>query len=253
MKKAIIISLLCMMLAVCGCAKRENKTEEKSKDSNVIYVSDTSVKPVDNVLIEKKTSPAMETPDGSISFEKACELLDTCSIENVYTGQSLKDYKKYYFGTVDYKGGKYYSIYPYIEYNGGKVFVGTNCLVSCSGNTVLAKNWMGGYEPVDQNTASLDKDWKTRCLDAEISPNEALLKVVDKQKALGLDRDISAYVFETNLSLSDINGVPCYLFTPKLEYTDHQDMLGNIYVSADGKGIVFRNSKETMGEYEEVK
>lgn len=254
MKKILFITLLCCTLAVCGCAKKDSQNKPATPDdSNVIYISDTSEKPMKNKLVERGDSPEVSAPDGSISFEQACKLVDSCSIENFYLCQSLKDYQKYYFGTIEYKGEKYYSIYPCLEIKGKKIFMGTNCLVSCTGSFVLTQNWMGGYETVDQNTAVLDKDWKTRCPDAKVSPNEAITALVDKEKLLGLEHDISAYTFETDLNLKEINGIPCYAFTPKLEYTDHLELLGVLYVSADGTGCVYKSSPDDSSEYIEIK
>ena len=67
MKKAIFVTLLCCALALCGCAKKE-KNNTAPDDSNVIYVSDTSQKPLQNQLIERKASSEVSAPDGSISF-----------------------------------------------------------------------------------------------------------------------------------------------------------------------------------------
>lgn len=254
MKKLLFITLLCCSLALCGCAKKDKDSKPATPDdSNVIYISDTSEKPLQYKLVEREESPEISAPDGSISFEQACSLLDSCGIENFYLCQSLKDYQKYYFGTIEYKNEMYYSIYPCLEIKGKKIFMGTNCLVSCSGSFVLAQNWMGGYEAVGQNTAALDKDWKTRCPDAKISPNEAAAALVEKEKLLGLEHDISVYTFETDPSLKDINGVPCYAFSPKLEYTDHIEILSTLYVSADGAGSVFKVSSEDALEYDEIK
>lgn len=252
MKKAIFVTLLCCALALCGCAKKE-KNNTAPDDSNVIYVSDTSQKPLQNQLIERKASSEVSAPDGSISFEQACKMADTCGIEPFYIAQSMKDYKKYYFGTITYKGEQYYSIYPYLDINGKQIFLGTNVLVSCSGNAVLAQNWMGGYEAVDQNTADLDKDWNTRCPDASISPNEALKQLVEKESSLGLKHSISTYTFEVDPTLAEIDGLPCYVYTPKLEYTDHIELFSRFYVSADGQGHIFTVSPDDAAEHIEIK
>ena len=250
-KKAVVAALLCVPLALCGCSSKTNK-DVTPDDSNVIYVSDTSVKPLQSDLVERSSVSDVKAPEGSISFEKACELIDTCGIEQFYVGQSLKDHKKANLGIIDYKGEKYYSIYPCVETNGKTILMGTHCLVSCNGSNVLTQNWMGGYETAQQGTAEMDKDWKIRCPDAVISPNDAISFLAAKEKGLGLEKGITEYVFEVDMTLTDINGLPCYTYTPKLEYTDHIELLGGIYVSADGKGHVFKNVPGEAREYSEI-
>ncbi len=252
MKKLIVIFLAALTAAMCGCSQRNNTTSESS-DGDIIVVSDTSVKPLGDDRIKREHSPEVSAPSGSVSIEQACRLLDSCSMEQFYLSESMSKYKKYYFNTVDFNGEKYYSFYPYLEINGKKIYVGTNVIADCTGNFVLAKNWMGGYETVNTSTAINDRDYTERYPDAKISPNEALAVLTEKEKLLGLDSDISEYIFETDETLSEINGVPCYRITPKVEYLDHIELLSPYYVLADKSSSVMVGVKGKQGEYKELK
>ena len=248
MKKEIIAALLCMSLALCGCTKNEKKPSQ-SQDDNIIIPSDTGPQSYGDDLINKNSRSDSSAPDGSISFEDACKKLDECPMSAFYLPQSMKDYKKYLFNIVNRSGEEYYSVYPYIEVSGKKIYVGTNALVNCKTGKVLTKNWMGGYEPVD-TAAEPDTDYTVRYPDAKISPNQALTLLAENKKRLDLEKDISEYVFEIDESIAEPNGTPCYKISPKLEYTDHIDILGSYYVSVEGKNNILVGKKGDQEEYD---
>ena len=118
---------------------------------------------------------------------------------------------------------------------------------------MLAQNWMGGYENIELNSADKDKDIQKMYPDAKITPNEALAVLAQKEMALGLKRPIEDYVFETDEKLIEANAIPCYCFTPKLEYTDHIDLLKVYYVTADGSNTIFASVTGSPAEFTELK
>ena len=244
MKKMIVLALLCGTVFLCGCSAKQNTSSESSIDSNVIVVSDMSQEPLGDERIKRPASPEVSAPEGSISIDQACKLLDSCGMEDLYLSESMSTYKKYYFNTVDYLGEKYYSFYPYLEAGGKTVYVGTNVLVSCNGNVVLKKNWMSDYETVTQGAAQNDRPYTERYPDAKISPNEALAVLAENEKHLGLKFGISEYIFEFNDTTSEVNGKPCYRITPKLEYIDHIELLKPVYVSVGTEPAIEVNSKD---------
>ena len=255
MKKKIMLACLLTSLLLCGCGAKSDKQPSVNEDSNhVILVSDNDyVTSMGDKVVEKPKDQKVSAPADSISFEQACTLLDGCEKKDFYLPESLKNYQKYYFGTVEYNGSQYYSIYPYIEANGKHIYAGTNCLVAVSGEYVLAQNWMGGYENIELNSADKDKDIQKMYPDAKITPNKALAVLAQKEKALGLKRPIEDYVFETDEKLIEANGIPCYCFTPKLEYTDHIDLLKVYYVTADGSNTIFASVTGAPAEFTELK
>ncbi len=254
MKKLITIALLCTAVSLCGCSSKQQKpSQNDGSDDNIIIVPDTSQAPMGNERIKRPASPEVSAPDGSISIEEAYKLLDGCRMEDMYLVESMSTYKKYYFNTVDYLGEKYYSFYPYLEVGGKRIFVGTNVLVSCNGSVVLAKNWVGSYDIVTQAASQNDKPYTEKYPDAKISPNEALTAFAEKESVLGLEYGIEEYIFESNDTTSDINGIPCYRIIPKIEYLDHIDILGNYYVSADSSKRIFQGVRGKNGEYTELK
>lgn len=256
-KKLLPVICLLACLSFCGCsnAKSNNTSGGSSagQDSNVIYINDVSQASMGNKTVQKPKDQPVSAPDGSITFEEACQRLDTCGKKDFYLPESMSAYRKYYFGTVDYQGELYYSIYPYYESNGKRLYAGTNCLVSLNGEVVRAQNWMGGYDLIDQNTAADDKDIKAMYPDAKITPNEALSVLAQKEKALGLERSIEDYVFETDERLIEVSGIPCYCFTPKLEYTDHIDLLKVYYVTSDGTNTILSAVTGSPTEFVELK
>ena len=153
MKKiGVAVMAALLMAAVCGCEEGEPPLST---------VSDTSVSQAETSVISKNKTDTVSVPSESIPFEEACAILDTCGAKETGLPQSMKDFQKYYFGTVQYYGKAYYSIYPYVESNDQKIFVGTNLLVSCSdGGLVLKKSWLGVYEEVPTGTAAEDLSWK---------------------------------------------------------------------------------------------
>ena len=252
---AAVCVLACLSLVGCNNGKTGSTSSGSSPDqsSNTIYITDTSLPPMGDKVVEKPKETAVSAPEGSISFEQACAVLDTCGKQNFYLPESMNTYQKYYFATVDYQGEQYYSIYPYIEANGKRLYAGTNCLVSLNGEVVRAQNWMGSYDVIEQNTAEHDKDIQTMYPDAKMTPNQALTALAEKEKALGLSRPIGDYVFETDEKLIEVSGVPCYCFTPKLEYTDHIDLLKVYYVTSDGTNTVLSAVTGSPGEFVELK
>ncbi len=253
-KKVLLLCLLTgLMLGGCGTKNSQETSSATEDDSHIIYVETSAAPSHQNILVEKPKNQTVSAPAESISFEQACALLDSCGKKDFYLPEGLKSYQKYYFGTVDYRGGTYYSIYPYLDVEGKRLYAGTNCLVSVDGTYVLAQNWMGGYERVEQKTAGTDKPVQEMYPEAKVSPNEALAVLAKKEKALGLEYSIEQYVFETDEKLVEAGGALCYCFTPKLEYTDHMDWLKVYYVTADGSETVLSSVTGSPTEFVELK
>ena len=257
MKKQPFLLALLLTLCISGCAAQNSTTPSSAptsgNDSTVLPASSQAEASFGDKLVSRAQDTAPSAPENSITFEEACRLFDSCSMATFYLTEPVSNYEKYYFGTVDYQGEKYYSIYPYLTVSGKKLYVGTNCLVACDGSRILAENWMGGYELAEPNTNTLDRDYHEFYPDAKISPNQALSVLVKKEDVLGLEKPLSDYLFEIDESPVEVAGVPCYCIVPKLEYTDHTDMLKNIYVTSDGKNVLFSGVKGSPGEYEELK
>ncbi len=241
MKKiGVAVMAALLMAAVCGCEEGEPPLST---------VSDTSVSQAETSVISKNKTDTVSVPSESIPFEEACAILDTCGAKETGLPQSMKDFQKYYFGTVQYYGKAYYSIYPYVESNDQKIFVGTNLLVSCSdGGLVLKKSWLGVYEEVPTGTAAEDLSWKEQYPDAKISPTDAVKVLAEKN--LGLERPLSDYVFEFLEETETAQGIPCYMVTPKMELTNSTQLLKKMYLSADGSGAVFQ--AVSAGEYTQL-
>lgn len=202
-------------------------------------------------LIVKESAGEPSAPDGSISFEDACKLLDKCGMKELYLPQSVSSYEKLYFGTIEYEGEKYYSIYTYVNADGRKVYTGTNYIVAVDGELVAKKHWFGGYTLVS-STSSTDKTQQELFPDTSITPNEALALIAKNESYLGFDHKIEDYIFEFNPELRDANGVTCYRITPKLEYSDHIDLQQNIYVASDGTGGIYRAEDSSAKEFRQL-
>ncbi len=252
MKKIILVSALILSLSFCGCSAEGDNSEKtessasqgaevSADESGITYTirdvsHDTSTG--DRIVISDDQDD-ISAPDDSISFKDACDIIDSCNMEELYLPQSAKDYKKLYCSTVKYQGKDYYSIYNYLEVKGQKIPVGTNCLVACDGSEILKKDWVGGYDPVKKNTAKNDKSIEDKYPDAKITPNEAITDAAEKGEKLGLEYEVSSYVFEADDTLTEINGVACYKLTPKTEYTNSIELHTAIYVNAYGSGEVY--------------
>ena len=76
MKKMIVLALLCGTVFLCGCSAKQNTSSESSIDSNVIVVSDMSQEPLGDERIKRPASPEVSAPEGSISIDQACKLLE---------------------------------------------------------------------------------------------------------------------------------------------------------------------------------
>lgn len=256
--KKIFLALLTVSLGVCicGCGQVDESvpdTDDGDDGFKVTYNSQvqSSAEPK-TPMIERNQTGDVSAPEGSISFEEACEILDKCSMQELSLPQSVKDYKKYYFATVDYDGKKYYSIYPYVEKNNKKVFVGANCLVSCSGSEVLVKDWLGHYEDAEIGNASYDKELNELYPNAKATPNEAVLSLTEK-KDLGLEYDLSKYTFEFLEETKDIQGINCFVITPKIEFEGEIKLSSKMYLNTDGSGKVYRTDPNDSKEYIELK
>ena len=252
MKKIFLISALILSLSFCGCSGQSNNSEKSESSSS--QRADVSTGESGTTYTIRDVSKDMSTgdrieitenkkevsaPKDSISFKEACDIIDSCNMEELYLPQSAKDYKKMYFATVNYESKDYYSIYNCVEVKGKKIPVGTNCLVACDGSRILKKDWVGGYSPVDTDTAKNDKTTAEKYPDAKITPNEAIAAAAEKGDKLGLEYDISTYVFEADDKIVEVNGVACYKFTPKSEYTNSTLLQTAFYVNAYGSGEVY--------------
>lgn len=246
MKKtaALFLAAGLMITALCGCAKQEEKEYSEgvqiSADESGITFFVSEASEIDQTArIDIKDGGKVSAPENSVSFEEACKLLDSCSMEALYLPQKASDFEKMYFATVDYEGGKYYSVYNCVSVNGKKIPVGTNCLISYSGDKVLKKDWMGGYSVVDTNTADQDQTFDKMYPDATIKPTEAIAVLAANEDKLGLDDSITKKVFEFDKKLFEVEGIPCYKITPKTEYTKSIELKTAYYVSAQKGGEIY--------------
>lgn len=251
--KKIWITITAVLLAVtlCGC----NETQENSTvtDDNTVSrqtVAERSEEPVQESVINRNQSKEVVTPNGSITYQEACSIVDQCGMRELELPQSAKDYQKYYFDTVSYYGDLYYSIYLYVEKDKKKVFVGNNILVSCDGKLVLKKDWLGHYEKVSQNGADSDPTLEELYPSAKTTPVEAAKALADKN--LGLEYGLSQCVFEFAEETTDIQSINCFVVTPKVELTDSTKYLKKIYINTDGSGQVFQADPNEKGEYIEL-
>lgn len=254
MKKflCVLISAVCMT-ALGGCDEKLPPPADDIDESS--FRIDYSPQVSDNIdqasIINRNQNKTVSSPEESISFEKACEILDKCDMNDLQLPESARYFKKYYFDTVEYYNKMYYSVYFYSEKDDKKVFVGNNTLVSCDGELVLTKNWLGYYDEVKQNNAENDKDFKEIFPDAKISPSEALKALADKN--LQLEYNLSQYVFEFLDEAKDIQSINCYVVTPKIELADSINLVQRLYISTDGTNRVFKNAPNEKGEYIELK
>ena len=242
MKKILYLFMAAMVFSLGGCSENNAVSDDlPSAASNTASA----------YVVQKNENKTVSSPNESISFEEACELLDKCSMTELELPQSAKDFQKYYFGTVDYYGKSYYSVYFYTEKDDKKIFVGSNVLVSCDGSFALVKNLFGQYEKLTENGCTSDKNYQELYPDAKISPAEALRSLADKD--LQTDYPLSKLVFDFGTALTEIQGIPCYDVTPKVEFTDSMTMLQKIYITADGSDKALKNDLYDKNEYIELK
>ncbi len=255
MKKGIALLLLAALVSLCGCAANE-KTEssvyegvEISADENgLTYILRSDVSEMSQgSRLEIKEKSDVSAPEDSISFQEACDLIDSCNMDMLYLPQKASDYEKLYFATVDEGGDPYYSIYNCIVVGNKKILVGTNCLVSCNGQNVYKKSWVGAFEEVTLHSSGADQTVKERYPDARITPNEALKVLAENEEGLRLEDDITQYVFEFDEKLVTAESIPCYKITPKIEYTNSVELKTAYYVSAYGTGEVFFPKSDGSG------
>ena len=261
LKKRIALLALAMAMVLCGCSQSSGnssgETTANSEDGIEIVVDpDTANNDQDQgegSLIERKKQQEVSAPEKSISFEEACELLDSCDMESLYLPQPAKDYKKEYFGTVKHDHMDFYSIYLYIENGKEKIYVGTNYIVSCDGKYVMKKTWTAEYYNVETKTASADLAPEELYQGAKIMPNDALKILCDKDGTkLKLGEDTSIYTFEVSTKVVDVDSFECYKITPKLDFTNNLEILEPFYVNIDGTGEVYVKDSASK-EYQAVK
>ena len=236
--------LLVFSLGLCGCSQNDNSSDDNKQNT-------ASSTEESKVFIERKDAGEPSAPEESISFKEACEMLDKMSMKETYLPQSMKDYKKLYFGTIDYVSEKYYSVYPYIEAANKKIFVGTNCLVSCDGSDILKKTWIGDYAEVT-SSADTDKSLEELYPGAKVTPNEILTVLAEHEKSLSLEHDISKYIFEVADKLVDIDGKKCYKIMPKIEFMDGIRICQSFYGTVDGSNEIWQADISQNGEYKKL-
>ncbi len=257
-KKLIIISLMTALMLSAGCTPNY-QTDEKdapkinSEDSGkAIIVTPSDTEPLGDIRIERKEASDLTVPEGYISLDDAVELLYKCNREYMYLPENANTYKAYCTGIADYENSDYYSIYLYLDAGDERITVGTAYLVSCDGKTVRKKTWTGEFTSLKLDGSASDKDLSVRFPDAKITPNEALKMIAERKPLLKLEFPLADYVFEMNENLYEADGAMCYNFTPKIEYTDHINLLGGFFVNIDGSAVYY-SLPDTDGHYIEVK
>lgn len=264
MKKIIIfVSLLAMALTLCACSQSEDESSlsvssensfYKTSDGTLVYNDNASKIDEGSLITRNGDSVEVSAPENSISLDKAETMLDGCAFEDLYLFQSVKDYKKYYSGTVTEGNSMYYSFDFYIEKDGKRVFAGTSCLVACDGTGIMKKDWTGNYVTVQLNKSESEKSPSELYKSAKVLPNDALITLTEfSDSQLGLDYELSAYTFECETEINTVKSIKCYKFTPKLNYTNSVKMLSPYYITVDGTNRVFTADKENSGEYVEIK
>lgn len=248
-KKIFTGFIIAVMLGLSGCAVSSGTESTQGNDDTEysVYGTDDGAVTYDfgggNNAAEVSGDPIerngntveVSAPDGSISIDKAKELVDSCSFEKFYLPVKTADCGKYYYGTINIGCEEYYSMCFYLEKNSLLMYVGTDFAVSCDGKEVLKKNWTGTYEEVELGSSSDDKTFDEMYEGAEITPEEALfaLNGVEAEK-LGLTEKLSSYTFEIDSKLYTRKSIKCYQITPKLNYENGITLGSPIYVTADG-------------------
>ena len=265
MKRVILtICSTAVVLALCGCVSGKNNNSEVSGEDVSVIADEDKVtyqlsgsdefSEVGGKVIERDNREAeVSAPEGSISLEKAKETVDTCAFEQFYLPSATADYKKYYYGTVDFNGKDYYSMCFYTEKNSVRMYVGTDFYVSCDGKEVLRCDWSGNPTEAEIGGNSTDKTFEQLYKGAEITPNDALFVLNNIEAAkLGLTEKLSSYTFEIDTKLSTKRGIKCYCITPKLKYENGTKLFNTIYVTADKTDRILMYSEQT-GDYEQLK
>ena len=182
MKKiAYLLMASAVVFSISGCSENNDTSDISDiQDSSQVYV------------IQKNESKNIVLPTDSISFEEACGFLDKCSMTELELPQSVTDFSKYYFGTVDYYGKSYYSVYLYTEKDDKKIFVGNNVLISCDGTFAIVKNLFGQYEKLTENGSQTDIDYK------EIYPD---VKIVTTAKSVALIKQFFDFDIDTRIMI----------------------------------------------------
>lgn len=264
MKRSLLfIGVLSFFLILCGCSQNTDTEDSldisttqmyETSDGNLAYENNFKEVSQGSLIERNGNQKQVSAPDGSIEFDEVIKTLDLCSFEELYLPQSVDNYKKYYSDTVTYDGTLYYSIDLYIEANGKRAFVGTNCLVACDGSQVLKKTWTGDYLPTQLNASSSDKTYSELYGDTDVTPNDALSNLISlSESKLGFEHNLLSYTFEIDTKFFDIENVKCYRITPKLNYTNSVSMLSPYYVAADGSDKIFIKDTKNIGSYIELK
>ena len=250
MKKILYVCILsAFLVSMCSCGESADTSDGGDVQSNTVVSNVQKSEVSEMSMISRNENKTVSAPADSISFEEACEFIDKCSMKDLEIPQSAVNFKKYYFGTVDYKGKPYYSIYLYVEKDEKRVFVGNNILVSCDGGYALIKNFYNMYE-VLKGDSTEDVDYKELYPDAKTEPVEALKVLTEKN--LKMEYTLSQYLFDFLTEAQDINGVNCYVVVPKIEFAGSTTMYKKLYISTDGKNTVMTLSPDGSGEYIEL-
>ena len=251
MKKILYLCMVsALAFSLCGCGESAENSENEDIQSSTAVVSDVQESEiVQESVISRNENKTVSAPADSISFDEACAFIDKLSMKDLELPQSAVNFKKYYFGTVEYKNKPYYSVYFYVEKDEKKVFVGNNILVSCDGGYALIKNFYGMYEVLEGESTE-DADYRELYPDAKTEPAEALKALTEKN--LKMEYTLSQYLFDFLTEAQDINGVNCYVVVPKIEFAGSTTMYRKLYISTDGKNTVFTLSSDGSGEYIEL-
>ena len=259
MEKRIITAALLLSLLLCGCGSttgdngNTSVAETAGTESRVVNVDSSVNSKASAGVVAAHSAVSYTAPEGSITFEEVCVILDRCSYKDLYLPQSVSDYEKICTGITKHNEKDYYQVYFYLSKGEEKVFMGTSCLVACDGKSVSRKNWFGTYEEIGTNKAKDDPTWQDIYPGAAVTPNEAMLVLLDKSfNALGLQYELSQYVFEVKSDVKSIEGIECYSVIPKIETGNAVTMLQNCYISTDGSNTVFVPDSSAIGKYKRI-
>ncbi len=264
MKKKLFICLLASVLSVfCACSSNDNARltdadEEmgvsvyEGSDGKTIYSFDldgSKTEPVENKNLKKHTLQKIEVSaaPGSISLEKAEEILDSCSRYRLYIPGTVAEMKKQYNETITFNGKEYYAISFYLEKDGVRRYVGSDVIVACDGSDIYRLDLSGSYQKVEADAAQNDKPLTEIFKGTGISAKDALFSINNYDpKTLGLEEEITDYTFEISDQLAVKRSISCYRITPKLRYANSVKLCSPIFVAADGSGrtLLYNSDKD---------
>ena len=256
MKRTMAL-ILCVFTFAGLTACRDTETEESSDydvdvsqtSDGTLIIGDASETSTEEVSQRNLNEAEVSASDGSISFDEAVELLQSCQSTDMYLPDSPSEYEAFYVETTTINDIECYRIDLYLNVNSVPMFVGVPYAVSCDGQYVLEKTIVGSWSIIEPVSAEEQEDYLTIYDSPSFSPNEAIESVEKLTlEQVGIENELTDYYLRFEKTLYTVVDDECYRISVTAYTSSGVQIAAFIFVSASS-GTIYKTDPDDNSQY----